>query len=586
MNKYILLTLLLVLSSKISMAQIAGFGDEKSNSLFTQDPIVSGQMDQLMQTDQVPVGNIVDADHYYIGPGDYLSIQISPLMIVPQIVSVSPSNAILVPRFGTVELGKKTITEARDTLIQIYKKINPNFRVSLVLQKARLCLIKVEGNIKNPGTYSIPASYKISTVLKYLDNFDMNNQISALRTEAILRYEEQINEKAKQYSESGLAESSMYVRRNIKVLHSDGKSTNADLEKAKYMESEIYDPYVKEGDVIYVPFNKFDFPFISISGEVVRPVKIGFKSGDKLELLLKASYGITEEADLNSIYYFNANNEKTKIEVSLDFELLSENFELEPGGRVIVGKKKLAKSSEKGVVSIKGNVKKPGVYEIEEGKTKVKDVIAKAGGFTEKAYLPLANIYRQNKFELSTNNPEKLSDELFQYSDLKLLDTIRWKMDIRYMKPKVSIDFVELYYQDNEQENAYLKDGDIIEVPSAPREIYVFGQVNSPGYIGYEENKNIEWYIDRAGGYGQHADVVRTRIIRGKNSVWLETRQGAWYNKTDTQILDGDMIYVPHEIDLPPDLQTQRYGAIAGIVGAFASLINLVIFIIINTRNN
>ena len=97
--------------------------------------------------------------------------------------------------------------------------------------------------------------------------------------------------------------------------------------------------------------------------------------------------------------------------------------------------------------------------------------------------------------------------------------------------------------------------GDIIEVPSNPKSVFVWGQVNQPGYIPFNENANMDWYINSAGGPAQGAHAGRLRIIRGKNKVWVK-------GKNDVPVYAGDEIYVPKPPDNPPGLDIQEWAVI------------------------
>lgn len=558
-------------------AQITGMPMQNSTKSFGLEMEAGKSMEGLLNTEMMPAGNKINPDYYYLGPNDVLSIQVFPMMFVPQFLSVSPSISVILPHHGMLEIGKMTLTELKDTLNTIYRKINNASEVSLVLQKPRTCLIKFSGNIKNYPTYTMPSTYRISTALNYIDNIESSNQIHYDKSLALLYYDEKLKERAEIYSESGLPSETMYVNRNIKVLHSDGTATNVDLEKASYLQEFKYDPYIREGDVIVLPFEKEDFPSISISGAVTRPVKMSYKPGDRVSLLLKAAYGLNDNADKSDILLHRPGKETVRLEVDEEMNLLSEDFELSSGAKIVVGELEPPKITNSGVVSVKGMVNKPGVYVIEEGITKLKDIIDEAGGLTDEAYLPLSTIYRRSKIDLSTNNPVKKIDEIFQYSDLRLLDTLRYKIDVRYMNSNVSVNFEKLYGEGSERHNVYLKDGDVIDIPSSPGQVYIFGQVVNPGYIAFHPGKKLEWYVDKAGGMGENADKSRARIIRGKNKVWIESEKNVY-------VYAGDMIYIPREIDLPPDLETQRYGALAAVVGSIVAVVNLIIFLV-STRN-
>jgi protein involved in polysaccharide export with SLBB domain len=158
----------------------------------------------------------------------------------------------------------------------------------------------------------------------------------------------------------------------------------------------------------------------------------------------------------------------------------------------------------------------------------------------------------------------------FQYSDLSLDDTTRYNIDINLMRPLVSCDFVAAFKNASDRNNILLEDGDIIVVPENPGKVYVYGQVNQPGYVDFSENKTIQWYIERAGGFAPYADEGRERIIRGKTLVWV--KEGIVYA--------GDYIYVPRPEDTPRAVTVQEYSVIVSIFLAVLSVASIIINLI------
>ncbi len=221
------------------------------------------------------------------------------------------------------------------------------------------------------------------------------------------------------------------------------------------------------------------------------------------------------------------------------------------------------------VVSIRGQVKNPGIYPITYGTTRLKDVVSDAGGFTSKAYLPLAYIIRrQDKIDAYVDHRREYYTA-FQYSDLTIEDTSRFSIDMMLKKPIVSCDFAKAFFENSEIDNVLLRDGDVIVVPDNPGYVYVYGQVNHPGYVEFREGQNMEWYIEKAGGYAKGATKNRARIIRGKSRVWTE-------GDSETFVLAGDEVYVPRPPDIPQGLEWQKYGTIASLVSVTFAVIGTI----------
>jgi protein involved in polysaccharide export with SLBB domain len=192
----------------------------------------------------------------------------------------------------------------------------------------------------------------------------------------------------------------------------------ADLEKSKALDDHKFDPYVREGDEITIPFSNKEFDVISISGAVYRPSVVAYKTGDKASLLLKLGYGLRENADMENITLiipgdFGDRNE-FKLEVTKDMKLIGQDYDLVPGSSIIVGRKKKATKGTQGIVSVIGNVQKEGSYLIKPNTTTISEVIEMAGGFTDEAYLPQSYILRREVNELGIEDQRrKVLNEFF-----------------------------------------------------------------------------------------------------------------------------------------------------------------------------
>lgn len=569
MLKRILLITLFFYSSYLLNSQIKGLSTIDPEKLFQED--VLGKLDKEQESikDISTIGNVVDPKFYYIGPGDLLALQNLTFSINTEYLRITPEVSVLIPRIGELNLSGKTLQEARELIINTIKSRNPEAIVSVSLYKPRNVLVTIRGNVIKDGVYAFPASYRISTAIKMANLTQTQNVFQQQQYFTFSRFKDINKEIEKLYNESGLSYSSVYSLRNVSVIHSNGSSETADIIKANALNDPSYDKYIQENDEIFVPFEPESFPSITVSGAVRKPGVYSFKKDDDLNLLLKVSGGLSDDADHNNIFLVNGDGVTQRVELKEGLNP-SNNVPLYPGAILNVGRKKLEKNQNLGIVAVIGNVKQPDNYTITPGRTRLKEVIEMAGGFTNEAYLPLATIIRKRYKYLSPFNPDREVFESFKQTDLTLEDTVRFNIDITYKKPYVVCDFYELFVNNNEQHNVILENEDLITIPSNPKSVYVFGQVKNPGYINFTEKKDIDWYINLAGGYAPKADKGRARIIRGKNKVWIEQEK-------NVIVFAGDEIYVPKPPDLPPGVEIQNYSLIATAITTAISLSYLLI---------
>ena len=559
-------------------AQVAGGSAFDTKDLLQFDLGSQLDGDRMMQANAMPVGNMIDPNYYYIGPDDVISIQVLPSMPTPKTMSVSPDGSVLIPRLGVLNLKGMTLAQAKDTITKVIIKNNPNAQVFLALRNTRSCIINIKGNVFAPTIYTLPAAYQVSTAISFANRFSTKeSNMSVVHMESVLKIREKKKDQEKLFQKSGIAQESEFWRRNVQLLRNDGTSQIIDLEKAVIKNDPSLDPYIREGDVIIVPFESEVYSTISISGSVTRPIILPYKKGDMASELLMYGYGFTDDVDLDNIFLFQPiSGQKIKLLVDDNNRLLSQDVELEPNAKIIVPSKQEAQIPKFGTVSIQGYVNKPGSYLIELNKTKVKDVIEQAGGFSSDAYLPLARIYRRQEINSTLVDPRKEIFETMQYSDLKADDTTRFFIDIQYKKPILAMDFDKLFNDNSEQDNVILQDGDIISIPSSPGYVEVMGQVKNPGIVEFVEGKNMLWYINRAGGFAEGSEDFRARIIRGRTNAWIEGDEKTIVNA-------GDRIYVPRTPDEPTSIKLQRYAVYASIISTFGFIVSILITLL-NTK--
>ncbi|MBM3243864.1 MAG: hypothetical protein FJZ12_03415, partial [Candidatus Omnitrophica bacterium] len=191
--------------------------------------------------------------------------------------------------------------------------------------------------------------------------------------------------------------------------------------------------------------------------------------------------------------------------------LLMEDYLVSPQVSVFI--------NEYSKVSILGEVKKPGAYELKAGLT-ILDAIALAGGFTEKS----------------------------NAKDVKL---IRSKGSV---KETIKIDANAIVTQGDREQNLRLQSGDLVIVGelSASAFIVVLGQVRSPGRYSFKEGMTVIEAIGLAGGLTNIAASNSTRVIRLKDGNKLNIRVPVGSILSGGQ-KDKDIILQPEDTIVVPE---------------------------------
>jgi protein involved in polysaccharide export with SLBB domain len=572
-RKLILFIIILFSSQAILLAQFSDMEQIGGSQMFESKIKNKLKTSSITDFSDMVNANDFDGNYYFVNAGDVFTIRITPFQDEEEKLIVSPEGFLLLPRnFGQLKVKGMSVSKVSELVTRTISEANPLTKTIFSFYKPRTVLVKVTGNVKQPKVYTLPANYQVSSVIT-IANSELPKQLSPKAQDEINLNSMRNKNLQVQQTGSGLmreSELSFYSQRNIMLFHKDGSSHRVDLFRADVLNSVDYDPYIREGDEIYVPRDQENnYPWVSINGAVNRPAKIPFVEGDRISMLLKFAKEPSRDANTDDVKLFNSNGGSSSLKVNDKLELLSSDHKLSSGSVIIVGRKSVKPDSETGVVSVKGNVGNPGTFIIKNNETTLKQILEMAGGATETAYLPLAKIIRKKTSNGEIYTEEYFNSRFFQHTDLTLDDTLRMHLDMSFTPNLVSVDF-EDEINSSGNGNVLLQDGDIISLPQAPKKVFVFGKVNRPGYVSFKEGRSANYYIYNAGGFSGAANKGRTRIIRAGTYVWVDS---------DKEVMDGDMIYVPADPDISPIVEMQKYATIANAVGALIAIINLAYFI-------
>jgi protein involved in polysaccharide export with SLBB domain len=187
-------------------------------------------------------------------------------------------------------------------------------------------------------------------------------------------------------------------------------------------------------------------------------------------------------------------------------------------------------------VELKGEVRFPGTYIVNEERTTLSELIARAGGFTPDASLREATVVR--KVDESIKDPEYERLRLVPTADMSRTEYEYFKMRGRQRVGLMAVNFVDLFEKGDSTQDVLLRDGDVITVPLRKTYVTLAGQIAIPGNIRYEPGLSVNDYIARSGGFAWKAAKGRTVLIRASTGEWI--KQG----NVDV-VGPGDTIWVP-----------------------------------------
>lgn len=224
------------------------------------------------------------------------------------------------------------------------------------------------------------------------------------------------------------------------------------------------------------------------------------------------------------------------------------------------------------LIKVTGEVKAPGYYQIAPGET-LRDVIVKAGGLAEDAYLfgtklnrraivAEQEVQKQKALEQAermlvsaqSSNAASAISAADAVNAQKQAETQRAYLErLRNLKPdgRVVLDIKPDAMSIAEMPPLELVDGDVVSIPAVPGQIVVFGSVYSQGAYAFEPGNTVFDYLGMAGGAAKSSDKSSIFVIRANGKV--DSAQQGWvpfvsglYGK---RALPGDAIYVPEDFE-------------------------------------
>jgi len=391
---------------------------------------------------------IATPKNYVLGPDDELNIDVFGDVLDNYKVRVSPEGTIKILNLSPIYVNGLSIDQASERIVsrmrQLYQGLNrPGSGASAVITLGAVRSIKVTivGEAKNPGSYTISS---LATVFNAL------------------------------YQAGGPSRNGSM--RNIKVIRNNKVVRVLDLYDFLLRADQKDNIQLHDQDVIRI--SEYDTR-VSIVGEVKRPLMFEVNKGESLKDVLRFAGGFTEKAYTYTIPVTrNTSREKKLLNVTQDevATFLPSNGDVYKVGAIL--------NRYENRVEIIGAVFRPGEFAIENGLTTVKELVKKAEGLRENAFIHRAILARKKEnFE-----PEILSIDLGKILRGEVADI-----------PLQREDILTVYFQEELREK---------------RKVTIDGQLNKPGTYDFYDGMRLGDLILLAKGFKEGASYSKIEISR------------------------------------------------------------------------
>jgi polysaccharide biosynthesis/export protein len=490
------------------------------------------------QTSFMPVNEPNPDSGYMLDVGDILQIQLVGQDDYIEDFIINSDGSINLPDIGKIIVAGLSLN---DTSSLIKFKVNSAFigtEAFINLSEIRDVNILVTGNAQNPGIYTLTG------------NSNILHAISA----------------AGGISEFGsLREINLY-RDNVVIESLDVYDL---LIKGQYNLKKR----LRSGDVVFIEARK---NIVTIDGAVNRPARYEALDDQKLISIIEYANGINRNADLENISLERLVDGSLQT-ISVPNDSYFKAINVQDGDSINIREHPYRQAK------ISGAVLKPGSYTMTAGET-ISDLIKRAGGYTENAYQFGAVYLNEDAKKVNELSKDILYQEFLDNiiaasqqnigADLTPIVILTEELNNTDSNGRVVIDLLN-----DSTINLYgIKDGDELFVPEKNYVVYVYGETSSEGAVMYSENQDVEYFVEKSGGYKKFADNESIYILHpnGESQLYRSKRNIFESSpKKDIKIYPGSIIFVPKELDdsTPRRLAAQAYVSILGNLGiALASL--------------
>ena len=317
---------------------------------------------------------------------------------------------------------------------------------------------------------------------------------------------------------------------------------------------------------------------VYVRGEVARPGRYPLAANMRVSDLIRSAGGFLRSANPDSgdlTHYAITNSSGQRVQaghqdLNLTTALAGNEDQNQPlhDGDVLTVPQQAGWNDIGAVVTLRGEVRKPGVYGIRPGE-RLSSLLKRAGGLLPTAY-PRAAVFERNEVrELQQKNRQELIQRLEQESTVvktssstsgteeaalqeaairqrqRVLDGLR--------RAPVSGRLV-IHLRDGRKkfegspDDVELRSGDSLAIPKEPGAVMVIGQVYNANALTYTAGRNAGWYLSRAGGATQLANKGAIFIVRADGSVTSGKQSVLWSGGVLSATMGpGDTIVVPEK---------------------------------------
>ena len=430
------------------------------------------------------------------------------------------------------------VNTVKDLDYSVYKMRNGDVVTAEAILNRFTNKLEIRGAVYRPGIYQLNG--KLNTVRELVNEAQGLTGDAFLNRAVLYRQREDLTTEV--------------IPVDIKAIM-DGTSQNIILAK---------------NDILYIPsiHDLEDRGDVVIHGEVAKPDSYPYADNMTLEDLIIQAGGLREAASVvrvdvsRRIRNPHSTVDNDTIGRTYTFSLKegfvidgTPGFVLQPYDEVYV-RRSPGYQAQQNVV-VEGEILFGGSYAMTSREERLSDLINKAGGTTNYAYLRGAKLTR-----VATAGEKKRMGDVIRLMSRQLGEAMMDSLGVRVEDTfSVGIDLEKALANPGSTADIVLREGDVISIPKNNNTVTINGAVMVPNTVSYIEGQKVDYYLDQAGGYSENAKKSKKFIVYMNGQVTKVKGSGK------KQIEPGCEIIVPSKAK-----KRTNIGNILGYATTFSTL--------------
>ena len=430
------------------------------------------------------------------------------------------------------------VNTVKDLDYSVYKMRNGDVVTAEAILNRFTNKLEIRGAVYRPGIYQLNG--KLNTVRELVNEAQGLTGDAFLNRAVLYRQREDLTTEV--------------IPVDIKAIM-DGTSQNIILAK---------------NDILYIPsiHDLEDRGDVVIHGEVAKPDSYPYADNMTLEDLIIQAGGLREAA---SVVRVDVSRRIKNPRSTVDNDTIGQiytfslkegfvvdgtpGFILQPYDEVYVRRSPGYQAQQN--VDVEGEILFGGSYAMTSREERLSDLINKAGGTTNYAYLRGAKLTR-----VATEGEKKRMGDVIRLMSRQLGEAMIDSLGIRVEDHfTVGIDLEKALANPGSTADIVLREGDVISIPKNNNTVTINGAVMVPNTVSYIKGENIDYYLNQAGGYSENAKKSKKFIVYMNGQVTKVKGSGK------KQIEPGCEIIVPSK-----SKKRTNMGEILGYATSFSSL--------------